>query len=294
MTFQDLTESAPAPADNQPTHDDIQSNVPQPSIHKGQSFVREFIETVLLIVAIYTFVNLATARFVVDGESMEPNFHTDQFIIVSRLSYILGEPDRGDVVVFHYPEDPSRDFIKRVIGLPGETVTLFQGQIYIDGRLLEEPYIDPARAYRSTLCSERENRFKQCDWELGDDQYFVLGDNRRSSKDSEDFGPVDREYIVGRAFVRYWPLEDLSLISHWEFDNGSSLPLPSVTPTFTPSITPTPSNTPTPSSTPTPTASPLPPSGLQQPDFSPTPTFTPEVTPTPTRTVTPWSVPAMP
>jgi len=192
------------------------------------------VETVLLIAAIYAFVNLATARFVVDGHSMLPNFTTDQFIIVSRLSYVLGEPRRGDVVVFHYPLQSDRDFIKRVIGLPGETVTIREGRVYINGRLIEEPYIQ-------NFC-----RAKTCDgeWTIGPDQYFVLGDNRGASKDSQDFGPVDRKYIVGRAFVRYWPPEDWGLIHHWSFsDNGASLPTltptPSVTPGPPPTVTPT-------------------------------------------------------
>lgn len=219
--------------------DDIFANVPQPKIRTTRSFVRELLETVLLIAAIYAFVNLATARFVVDGHSMLPNFNTDQFIIVSRLSYVLGEPERGDVVVFHYPMQPDRDFIKRVIGLPGDTVTILDGYVYINGHFLEEPYID-------NFCSN-----KRCDgeWVVGEDEYFVLGDNRGASKDSQDFGPVNEKYIVGRAFVRYWPPEDWALIKHWSFDQQNGAPLPTVTPTFTPTASPTPSGEPT---TPTP------------------------------------------
>ncbi|NLF74737.1 MAG: signal peptidase I [Chloroflexi bacterium] len=216
----------------QTTEERIWTDVPQPRRRHGRSFMRELIETVLLIAAIYAFVNLATARFVVDGHSMLPNFDTDQFIIVSRLSYILGEPGRGDVVVFHYPQQPDRDFIKRIIGLPGETVTILEGRVYIDGKLIEEPYIE-------NFC-----RGKSCDgeWVVGDDQYFVLGDNRSASKDSQDFGPVDRKYIVGRAFVRYWPPSDWGMVKHWSYGNNGS-PLPTMTPTPTPH--PNPSPTPT-------------------------------------------------
>lgn len=211
-----------------PSRDEILTDVPRPRIRHGESFLRELIETVLLIAAIYGFVNLATARFVVDGHSMLPNFNTDQFIIVSRLSYIVGDLRRGDVVVFHYPEDTSRDFIKRVIGLPGENVTIQDGLVYIDGKLLEEPYIE-------NFC-----RGKSCDgtWDIGPDEYFVLGDNRGASKDSQDFGPVDRKYIVGRAFIRYWPPSDWGLISHHSYDKNGA-PLPTVTPTYTPTVTPT-------------------------------------------------------
>jgi signal peptidase I len=231
------------------------TNVPQPRIRQGHSFLRDVIETVLLIAAIYAFVNLATARFVVDGRSMFPNFDTDQFIIVSRLSYIVGEPQRGDVVVFHYPKQPDRDFIKRVIGLPGENVTILAGRVYIDGMLLEEPYIQ-------NFCTGTS-----CDgeWLIGPDQYFVLGDNRSASKDSQDFGPVDRKYIVGRAFLRYWPPKDWGIIQHWGFSN-SGTPMPTLTPSPTPTVTPT--------------MTPLPPdSGVQPYQLDP---------PTPTSTYVPY------
>jgi signal peptidase I len=235
-----------------PPQEEVLSNVPQPRLRAESSFLRELIETALLIAAIYAFVNLATARFVVDGHSMLPNFTTDQFIIVSRLSYILGDPQRGDVVVFHYPQEPDRDFIKRVVGLPGETVNILQGRVYIDGRLIDEPYI-------KDFC-----RAKSCDgeWTVGPHQYFMLGDNRGASKDSQDFGPVDRKYIVGRAFVRYWPPQDWALISHHRFSDGGAL-LPTLTPTPTPTVTPTPTLLP-------------PASGVMPPEFpTATPTFAP-------------------
>ncbi|MBN1680733.1 MAG: signal peptidase I [Anaerolineae bacterium] len=210
--------------------EEVFTNVPRPRLRQSGSFLRETIETVLLIAAIYTFVNLATARFVVDGHSMLPNFNTDQFIIVSRLSYILGEPGRGDVVVFHYPLQSDRDFIKRVIGLPGETVTIQDSRVYVNGKRLEEPYID----------NENWCRGKTCDgeWVVGPEEYFVLGDNRGSSKDSQDFGPINRKYLVGRAFVRYWPPKDWGLIEHESFDEQRGMPLPTITPT--PTLTPTP------------------------------------------------------
>jgi signal peptidase I len=255
VTLQQQTVSSHAPAE--PSTDDIQTAVQQPRLRKQRSFIRELIETILLIAGIYTFVNLATARFVVDGDSMLPNFETDQFIIVSRLSYIIGEPQRGDVVVFHYPENPDRDFIKRVVGLPGETLSIFGGRVYVNGRLLDEPYID--LPYRETFCTGVRYP-DSCTWLLGPDEYFVLGDNRNHSKDSEDFGPVAREYIVGRAFVRYWPVADWGMITHWSFDNRNGAVLPTITPTFTPS--PSPTMTPQP-----------PPSGPQSPGFTPTPTY---------------------
>lgn len=231
MTVQPDPLSTPNPDTSRP------SEPPRPSIRQGQSFWREIVETILLIVAIYAFVNLATARFVVDGHSMLPNFDTDQFIIVSRLSYLFDEPARGDVVVFHYPRQQERDFIKRIIGLPGETITIQNGRVYVNGERLEEPYID--RFCPGTRCDGT--------WEIGPDEYFVLGDNRGSSQDSQDFGPVERQYMVGRAFLRYWPPSDWAIISAPDYGH-SGVPLPTVTPT--PTLTPTPEgwSSPTPSS----------------------------------------------
>ncbi len=243
---------------------EIATDVPQPQLQPGPSFLREIVETLVLIAAIYAFVNLATARFVVDGHSMLPNFTDDQFIIVSRLSYIIGDPQRGDVVVFHYPQQQDRDFIKRVIGLPGETVTIQGSRVYINGKLIDEPYIDP----------ENWCHGKSCDgsWEVGPDQYFVLGDNRGSSKDSQDFGPVDRKFIVGKAFIRYWPPSEWQLIPHHNY-SANGAPLPTMTPTPAQSATPIPPVFSYPTYVP-PTRTPTPnPSAL-----APLPTLTPEGT----------------
>ena len=168
---------------------------------------RETCKTMLLVVSLYCLVNLATARFVVEGASMSPNFYTDQFIIVNRLAYMFGTPARGDVVVFHNPEDPSHDFIKRLIGLPGETVRINGGRISIDGKPVEEPYV-------AALCQD-----KRCDgqWTLDANHYFVLGDNRSHSHDSHSFGPLDQSLIIGLAWIRYWPPEDWGVITHYNY-----------------------------------------------------------------------------
>lgn len=197
--------------------------LPQPSLTRRRGAVREIIETLLLVISIYALVNLSTARFVVEGSSMEPNFHSDEFVIVSRLAYIIGDPERGDVIVFHFDEERKRDFIKRIVGLPGETVEMREGRVYINGVLLDEPYIEDH--CRPTLCSDEI-------WQLGEDDFFVLGDNRNSSQDSHDFGAIDREQIIGRAWVRYWPVEAWQIIPHHDYHNipEEPLPPPSVTP----------------------------------------------------------------
>lgn len=191
------------------------NELPQPYLKQRKGFLREAAEIVLLVVAIYTLVNLSTARFVVEGSSMEPNFYTDQFVIVSRLAYIIGEPQRGDIIVFHYDETNQRDFIKRVVGLPGEHVELIDGRVYVNGQLLEEPYIEQF----CTGCRDQE-------WYLEDDQYIVLGDNRNNSLDSADssIGPIQRKQIIGQAWVRYWPPEDWQLVPHYDYGLPNPLP----------------------------------------------------------------------
>lgn len=166
--------------------------------------MRDSLETLVLVATIYAFINLSSARFVVEGDSMQPNFHSGQFLIVDRVDYLLGQPERGDVVVFHYPLDPRSDFIKRVIGLPGETVSLRDGHVYVDGEALDEPYI--REACIPTYCPD------DASWRVGPNAFFVMGDNRNESRDSRAFGPVDRTFLVGEALLRYWPPEEWGLV----------------------------------------------------------------------------------
>jgi signal peptidase I len=161
-------------------------------------------ETAVLVLAIYSLVNLSSARYMVQGQSMFPNFDDDQVLYVSRLNYLLGQPERLDIVVFHYPNDPKEDYIKRVIGLPGDIVEIRDAHIYVNNTALNEPYINE-------LCEPRrcaDNR-----WDLAPDEYFVMGDNRNHSSDSRVFGPVKRDLIVGEVLVRYWPPQDWGIVT---------------------------------------------------------------------------------
>ncbi|MBC7813235.1 MAG: signal peptidase I [Burkholderiales bacterium] len=167
--------------------------------------MREIIDTLVLIAAIYSLVNLASARFIVQGPSMQPNFHTGEFLIVSRLNYLLDQPQRGDIVVFHYPGNPEEDYIKRVIGLPGDTVEIRDTLVYVNDVQLDEPYINEP-------CEP--GRCRDDVWTLGPDEYFVMGDNRNHSSDSRAFGTVNRQFIVGEALVRYWPPSEWGLVTH--------------------------------------------------------------------------------
>ncbi|MDX1994500.1 MAG: signal peptidase I [bacterium] len=179
--------------------------MPRPRLQRWNA-LREIFDLVVLIGAIYALVNLATVRFIVQGPSMEPTFQTDQFLIVSRINYLIGTPQRGDIIVFHFPGNTEEDYIKRVIGLPGDTVEIRDTKVYINGQELYEPYIN--EPCRPSSCPDRV-------WELGDDQYFVMGDNRNRSQDSRSdvVGPVARHYIVGEVMVRYWPPRDWGIVS---------------------------------------------------------------------------------
>jgi len=189
--------------------------LPRPSL-QNQGFlrlIRELLETAALIAVLYGLVNLATARYEVDGQSMEPNFHTGQYLIVSRLNYLFGTPERGDIIVFHYPNDPDKDYIKRVIGLPGDVVELREQQVYVNDMALDEPYINEPCMVNVSLC--RDNR-----WELSASEYFMMGDNRNHSSDSRAFGPVNERFIVGKALLRYLPIQDWGLLTHVGYDNA--------------------------------------------------------------------------
>jgi signal peptidase I len=135
----------------------------------------------------------------VHGQSMEPHLHENQRVIVEMLSYHFRIPQRGEIVVLNLPDRHSDPLIKRVIGLPGETVEIRSGAVYIDGRKLDEPYLTQATTGHMppTLVPE--------------ESVFVMGDNRQQSNDSRYFGPVPLENLIGRAWVSYWPPEDVGL-----------------------------------------------------------------------------------
>ena len=168
------------------------------------ALLREIVETIILTVIIYAAVNFATGRFKVEGSSMEPSIYPNEYVLVDKLSYRLGQPQRGDVVVFNYPRATEKDFIKRVIGLPGETVSIANGVVSINGQALKEPYIAAPPVSGG-------------EWTLSPNQYFVMGDNRNNSSDSRSWGPLDRKYLIGKAVVTYWPPELWGLIPHFTY-----------------------------------------------------------------------------
>lgn len=168
--------------------------------------VRVFIIALLIIVPIRVFV---AEPFIVSGSSMVPNFHNREYLIVNKVSYRRHEPQRGDVIVLRYPKDPSQYFIKRVIGLPGETVQINNGVIIYNeenplGKKLDESYIPTETATFGPLDPVT----------LGADQYYVLGDNRTASSDSRVWGILPEADIIGKAWLRVFPLSEFGVTKH--------------------------------------------------------------------------------
>lgn len=149
--------------------------------------------------------------FVVDGASMEPNFFDKEYMLVNKISYNFSEPKRGDVVVFFYPGEPDKKFIKRIIGVPGDTIEIKNDQVYLfinkkSAGVLAESYIP------SAMPTPTEIRETIITRKVGQEEYFVLGDNRLNSSDSRIWGMLPRENIIGKAFVTLWPLDSLALV----------------------------------------------------------------------------------
>jgi signal peptidase I len=180
------------------------------------NFVFELVKIVIISLAIIIPIrHFLIQPFYVKGASMEPNFFDREYLIVNEISYRFSNPRRGDVIVFRYPRNPQEYFIKRVIGLPGEKIQIKDGNVYIynidnpQGIILKEPYL-PAGTKTYNLNKEVIS--------LGNDEYFVLGDNRNSSKDSRSFGPVKRSFIIGRVLLRGWPFDRIGLFGATEYN----------------------------------------------------------------------------
>lgn len=177
---------------------------------RGSSMLREMVETVVLALVIFFLIRIFVQNFRVDGMSMEPNFHDGQFLLINKLAYKLGEPQRGDVIVFRYPRDPSRDFIKRVVGLPGETVEVVDGQVYVNGQAIQEPQTIQHAAYNSGPVT------------LAADEVYVMGDNRPNSSDSHSWGPLSTDLIIGKVVLSYWPPASWGLVKTPETESGAT------------------------------------------------------------------------
>lgn len=189
-------------------NDSIASNNVVDAENSRMSEYRSLFLYTFLALFIALFVRLyIAAPYLVSGASMEPTFATLDYLVLDRISYRFDEPHRGDVIIFKYPHDPSRSFIKRIIGLPGETVVLQDNTVIIkneahpEGFILDEPYIAASNQRPSNLSMT-----------LTDEQYFVMGDNRRASADSRSWGALPEQNIIGRAYVRLFPFNEISLL----------------------------------------------------------------------------------
>lgn len=197
------TTSTPLPLQS----DDLNFGTPQKS-SSFRSYLIEFFQTlaVCLVIGIVIYWQVAQPHKV-SGQSMYPTFHNNDYIITNKIGYRFHPPQRGDVIVLNDPKDPSQAFIKRVISLPGETVKVQSGRVYINGELLTEPYLvvgllTPPGAF----LAEGSNV------QIPPDNYIVMGDNRTASSDSREWGFVPRENIVGQVFLRYWPQDSVGIM----------------------------------------------------------------------------------
>jgi len=185
-----------------------------------RTLIRELFETIILALLIFLVLHLSVQNYRVQGPSMQPTLTEGEYVIVNKLVYLrldptelasllpffdhdtetdgsvfpFHPPQQGEVVIFQFPRDPTRDFVKRVIGVPGDTVEIKNGEVSVNGIPLDEPYITQGDSTTMAPVTVQA------------DEYFVLGDNRRASNDSRDWGPVPVENLIGRAWVSFWPL----------------------------------------------------------------------------------------
>ena len=184
------------------------------------SFIWEIIKIVIIALVIVIPVRYFLFQpFLVNGQSMEPNFENGDYLIVDEISYRFHDPQRGDVIVFGYPGNPSTRLIKRVIGLPGETVEIKEGKVTIIKENTE--VLDESQYLPEGL--ETQPGVKGDKFSIPEDEFFVLGDNRTVSLDSRWWGLLPRQNIIGRVYLRLWPIKDLSKIKKPIYDSLSNL-----------------------------------------------------------------------
>ena len=179
--------------------------------HVGRAVLREIVETIALFAVIFTIARVTIGNFIIIGQSMEPNYHQDERLLVDRISPTLGWLQRGDVIILHSPRE-SIDLIKRLIGLPGETVEIHDNHVFVNGAQLDEPYLPPNADTSRGLENGRSS------WTLGSDEYLVMGDNRSASSDGRYFGPVNTANLIGRALLVYYPFKNFMVVKHHKYE----------------------------------------------------------------------------
>lgn len=168
-----------------------------------RDFFVELLQVVIVALAIIIPVRYFFIKpFYVKGASMEPTFFDHEYLVIDEISYRFKEPVRGDIIVFRYPRDPKQYFIKRIIGLPGETVQITGNHVFINGEQIDEGYLDASTKTVGEIVVT-----------LQPDEFFVLGDNRSFSLDSRSFGPLPRQYVVGKTWIRGWPFNKITVFA---------------------------------------------------------------------------------
>lgn len=166
----------------------------------------EIVKVVLISLAIILPIRLFLVQpFYVEGASMEPNFYQNEYLIIDEISYRFNAKERGEVIIFKNPKDTKSYFIKRIIGLPGETVSVENGKVFVGGEQIDEPYIENFSSDTHLAVTLAEN------------EYFVMGDNRTNSLDSRQLGPIHKDYIIGRVWIRGWPIDRINTFNVPEY-----------------------------------------------------------------------------
>lgn len=171
----------------------------------------DFIKTVLIIIILAALIRQFVIQpFIVDGQSMEPNFQNNDYLITDKVSYRLHSPSRGEVVIFHPPDNPSVNYLKRIVGVPGDTIAVKNGDVYVNGKKIIEPYINNNEKTHSPSSGDVEITLKE-------KEFFVLGDNRNHSRDSREIGPIPISNIVSRIWLRLFPFNTMSAFAAEKF-----------------------------------------------------------------------------
>ena len=186
---------------------------------KVGAFFLDLIQVIVLALSIFVVVYLFLFQpHQVKGNSMVPNFHNGELLLTNKISYRFGEPQRGDVIIFKAPPgEPCAEieceYIKRIIGIPGDRVEVQGGKVYVNGQKLDEQYLP--KEYITTQGNYLQENREQV---IPEDSYLALGDNRSHSRDGREFGPVEKESIVGKAWLRYWPVNVLGFVSRPKYN----------------------------------------------------------------------------
>jgi len=177
------------------------SPLPAAGSSEWKRILVDLLETVVLAFVLFLVINAVSARVRVDGQSMLPTLKDGEFVLVNRLAYRVGEPTRGDIIVFRSTTQLDLDLIKRIVGIPGDELRIGDGQVVVNGLALNEPYINAQPRYSG-------------DWNVPQGYLFVLGDNRNDSSDSHAWGLLPIQNVIGKALLIYWPPPDWAMIDH--------------------------------------------------------------------------------